>query len=362
MMYEYAVDMVCEKCSEAVHKALDGTADVTSVTTNVQAQLVVVEGSFAPAVIVEKLEKVGRKVRLIGSGCATAVEKGVFVVPAAVGRSGENSAGALSAPAPAAQLAHRFCCNALIRGCCGNTISAFPVAVAEFKGAPSGHGATVGTVRFVGLAAGPAGSAEDGPWVHVDVTIDGLAAGAAYCVEMHEFGNLRCVRELCLERSLCGPSSKPELLPVHQLLCDTFVSNSAWLYIMDLCAMHATPTHMRVSDCPCVVVLWFCCSEGADSTGKLWGFGLLGGSSHCATTEGRLTILTVLSGNHVWELIGRAIVIRIDLPADAPVPADAMACAPVGAPRAVEGSRGGAIAAVIARSAGVGANHKMLCA
>ena len=101
MMYEYAVDMVCEKCSEAVHKALDGTADVTSVTTNVQAQLVVVEGSFAPAVIVEKLEKVGRKVRLIGSGCATAVEKGVFVVPAAVGRSGENSAGALSAPAPA---------------------------------------------------------------------------------------------------------------------------------------------------------------------------------------------------------------------------------------------------------------------
>lgn len=94
MMYEYAVDMVCEKCSEAVHKALDGMANVTSVTTNVKAQLVVVEGSFAPAVIVESLEKVGRKVKLIGSGSATAVEKGVFVVPASVGRSGENSAGA----------------------------------------------------------------------------------------------------------------------------------------------------------------------------------------------------------------------------------------------------------------------------
>jgi copper chaperone CopZ len=94
MMYEYAVNMVCAKCSEAVHTALDGMANVTSVTTNVQAQLVVVEGSFAPAVIVERLEKIGRKVKLIGSGCATAVEKGVFVVPAAVGRSGENSAGA----------------------------------------------------------------------------------------------------------------------------------------------------------------------------------------------------------------------------------------------------------------------------
>ena len=95
MMYEYAVDMVCEKCSDAVHKALDGMANVTSVTTNVQNQLVIVEGSFAPAVIVETLTKIGRKVRLIGSGCGTAVEKGVFVVPASVGRSGENSAGAL---------------------------------------------------------------------------------------------------------------------------------------------------------------------------------------------------------------------------------------------------------------------------
>ena len=94
MMYEYAVNMVCPKCSEAVHAALDGMVNATSVTTNVQAQLVVVEGSVAPAAIVDKLEKIGRKVKLIGSGCATAVEKGVFVVPAAVGPSGENSAGA----------------------------------------------------------------------------------------------------------------------------------------------------------------------------------------------------------------------------------------------------------------------------
>lgn len=94
LMYEYAVNMVCPKCSEAVHAALDGMANVTSVTTNVQAQLVVVEGSVAPAEVVERLEKIGRKVKIIGSGCATAVEKGVFVVPAAVGPSGENSAGA----------------------------------------------------------------------------------------------------------------------------------------------------------------------------------------------------------------------------------------------------------------------------
>ena len=40
--------MVCEKCSEAVHKTLDGIDSVTSVQTNVKAQLVVVEGSFAP--------------------------------------------------------------------------------------------------------------------------------------------------------------------------------------------------------------------------------------------------------------------------------------------------------------------------
>ena len=65
------------------------------------------------------------------------------------------------------------------------------VAVAEFKGAPSGHGAVVGTVRFVGLAAGPPESTEEGPWVHADVTIDGLAAETNYCVEVHEFGNLR---------------------------------------------------------------------------------------------------------------------------------------------------------------------------
>lgn len=63
-------------------------------------------------------------------------------------------------------------------------------AVAEFKGAPSGHGMAVGTVRFVGLAAGPPEQGE-GPWVHADVTIDGLAPSTEYCVEVHEFGDLR---------------------------------------------------------------------------------------------------------------------------------------------------------------------------
>jgi copper chaperone for superoxide dismutase len=103
-------------------------------------------------------------------------------------------------------------------------------------------------------------------------------------------------------------------------------------------------------------------SKGAESTGPLFAFGVLAGTARKTSAEGRLEILSVLSGHHVWELIGRSIVIRLDLAPGAAVPAEAMACAPVGMPQAVEGSGGGAIAAVIARSAGVGANHKMLCA
>lgn len=95
MVYEYAVDMVCDKCAERVHKALDRTDGVSSVTTNVDAQIVVVEGRARPDQIMGRMESAGRKVKLIGSGCSTAVEKGVFVVPAAVGRTGENSAGVL---------------------------------------------------------------------------------------------------------------------------------------------------------------------------------------------------------------------------------------------------------------------------
>lgn len=55
-----------------------------------------------------------------------------------------------------------------------------------------------------------------------------------------------------------------------------------------------------------------------------------------------MAVIQVLSGVHVWELIGRAMVIRCDVPAGSP--------------------GDGGVAAVIARSAGVGANHKMLCA
>ena len=234
MMYEYAVDMVCDKCSEAVHKALKGMAGVSSVTTNVKAQIVIVEGSMNPSAVLPLLEDVGRKVKLIGSGCSTAIEKGVFVVPASVGRPGENSA-----------------------------------AVAEFKGEPSGHGAALGTVRFVGLAAGPPESPESGPWVHADVNIDGLAPDTECGVEVHEFGDL---------------------------------------------------------------------SKGADSTGPLFAFGVLGGSLRCTDDEGRLQFTAVLSGHHVWECIGRSVVLRLGL------------------------SQGEAVAAVVARSAGVGANPKMLCA
>ena len=54
------------------------------------------------------LENSGRATKLIGSGTSTAVAKGVFVVPASVGRAGENSA-----------------------------------AVAEFKGFQAGHEAAV---------------------------------------------------------------------------------------------------------------------------------------------------------------------------------------------------------------------------
>ena len=65
--------------------------------------------------------------------------------------------------------------------------------MSEFKGKAAGHGAAVGTVRFIGLAAGPPDSEGTGPWVHADVTIDGLEADTDYCLEVHEFGNLRYV-------------------------------------------------------------------------------------------------------------------------------------------------------------------------
>jgi copper chaperone for superoxide dismutase len=162
MVHEYAVNMVCDKCSEAVHSALGGHEGIQSVTTNVQAQLVVVEGTVASSTVVSLLEDIGRKVKLIGSGCATAIAKGVLVIPAQVGRSGENSA-----------------------------------AVVEFKGAATGHGAMVGVVRFVGLAnpggaaaASEGGGADAGPWVHAEVTMHGLAAETDYSVELHEYGDI----------------------------------------------------------------------------------------------------------------------------------------------------------------------------
>ena len=53
-------------------------------------------------------------------------------------------------------------------------------------------------------------------------------------------------------------------------------------------------------------------------------------------------------------------------PPDTPPPPDAMACTPILRPgltaEAPELVGGGAVAAVVARSASVGANHKMLCA
>ena len=260
MMYEYAVDMVCEKCAQAVHKALDGQESIRSVTTNVAAQIVVVEGSMEPGGIVAQLEAVGRKVKLIGSGCSTALEKGVFVVPASIGRPGENSA-----------------------------------AVAEFKGTPSGHGTALGTVRFVGLAAGPEDSADDqgdvvwrderlvracseGPWTHADVTIDGLQPESEYSVEIHQYGDL---------------------------------------------------------------------SRGAASTGDLLEFGQIGNAKRRADEAGQLSFATVLCGYHVWECLGRAIVLRGMIQH---IPPSAIA------------DGGAAVAAVVARSAGVGVNHKMLCA
>ena len=104
---------MCDKFAEAVHSALGGHEGIQSVTTNVQAQLVVVEGTVASSTVVSLLEDIGRKVKLIGSGCATAIAKGVLVIPAQVGRSGENSA-----------------------------------AGVEFKGAATGPGAVVGVGGF----------------------------------------------------------------------------------------------------------------------------------------------------------------------------------------------------------------------
>ena len=85
----------------------------------------------------------------------------------------------------------------------------------------------------------------------------------------------------------------------------------------------------------------FAASNGAESTGQLWGPGLITGTAQRSSAEGRLSAVKVLSGVHVWELIGRAMVLKT---------LKSVSSADCG------------VAAVIARSAGVGANHKMLCA
>ena len=51
MMYEYAVKMECERCADAVRTALSAIDGVQSVTTNVEAQLIVVEGSVPSDVV-----------------------------------------------------------------------------------------------------------------------------------------------------------------------------------------------------------------------------------------------------------------------------------------------------------------------
>ena len=86
-----------------------------------------------------------------------------------------------------------------------------------------------------------------------------------------------------------------------------------------------------------------CCNvrKGATSTGSLWGCGLIGGTSHCTTPEGRLQLSALQSGQHAWEYIGRAVVLRA-------CEADCWAC-----PRAAT--------AAIGRSFDMRVNQEMLC-
>ena len=87
-----------------------------------------------------------------------------------------------------------------------------------------------------------------------------------------------------------------------------------------------------------------CCNarKGATSTGSLWGCGLIGGTSHCTTPEGRLQLSALQSGQHAWEYIGRAVVLRT-------CEAGCRACPTLSA------------AAAIGRSADLRVNQEMLC-
>lgn len=124
-------------------------------------------------------------------------------------------------------------------------------------------------------------------------------------------------------------------------------------------ALVAQPTRIHIN----VETRVRCCCvrQGVASTGKLWGYGLVGGSAHRTTAEGRLQFNAVLSGIHVWECIGRSVVLSPQLDHAVPLGRVPMVLPP---PRVGEGLRDGhqaeAVAAVVGRSVGAGPNHEML--
>ena len=108
-------------------------------------------------------------------------------------------------------------------------------SVAEFRAEESNGDKISGAVRLVGLVVGPPVDADKTePWMHVEVKIDGLAPTTEYCVELHEYGDIRysrgwpvnpvvrcsiCPRELCSEFTLIVNGAMPGKVQHRQEAC-----------------------------------------------------------------------------------------------------------------------------------------------
>ena len=184
MICQLIVDMDGEGHCAMIQAALNTLGGVRNVITNAEAQVVVVEGSMQPSDVLSRLEGVGQHARLITATCSNVVEEGSFLVRDLVGPQPDNSAGErkLKQTPYATTLNFR------------RALFVASAAVAEFKAEESNGDKVSGAVRLVGLVAGPLDANKTEPWMHVDVKIDGLAPTTEYCVELHEYGDIRYSR------------------------------------------------------------------------------------------------------------------------------------------------------------------------
>mmetsp|Transcript_13137 Transcript_13137/g.25087 ORF Transcript_13137/g.25087 Transcript_13137/m.25087 type:complete len:270 (+) Transcript_13137:164-973(+) len=145
---ELMVDFRCAACIPPVKSALSAIPGVTSVDVELELQRVVVQGTASTASLLAAAETTGRTARLVGHG------------------QGDSSG--------FAAVAKRFGCSLAV-------LQESLAAVAEFKGASSGHGELMGVVRLV------QGTPER---CQVEAYLDGLTPGA-HTLAVHSLGDLR---------------------------------------------------------------------------------------------------------------------------------------------------------------------------